>query len=191
MNSFEKSRRVACEEARLLMVPIWAKDTSVTEQEKNTFEAHITMCLACRSEYEETCQIMSIVKEHWGPTSEDTLELIEKAGQSYTPKMTVEEGWEDLCRRCPGLAETTERPKSLQLFLRIGAVAACLVIGILTWMIFSNYPKSLVLPTNSSSHQIASAPKSSVKVEMVTNTGNIPIPSYQQIISTGQLKCSA
>ena len=91
MNIFKKPFKMTCEEAQLLMVPMWAKDSSVTEQEKNAFEAHITMCPACKSEYEETCQLIPIVKEHWGPISEDTLELIGKAGQSYKPKMTVEE----------------------------------------------------------------------------------------------------
>jgi len=179
---------MTCEEAQLLMVPMWAKDSSVTEQEKNAFEAHITMCPACKSEYEETCQLMPIVKEHWGPISEDTLELIGKAGQSYKPKKTVEEGWQELCRRCPELAENREKPKSLQLFLRIGAVAASLVIGILTWMVFSNYSKPQSLPQDSSCQQAASVPKASVKVELVTNTGNIALPSAQQITSASQSK---
>ena len=170
---------MTCQEAQLLMVPVWANDTGVTEQESNAFEAHIAVCPACRSEYEETCRFMPVLKEHWGPINEDTLELIEKADKSYKPRMTVEEGWKDLCRRCPDLAERTEKPKSFQLFLRISAVAACLVTGILTWMVFSNY---------SSFQQVASAPKLSVKVELVTNTGNIPLPSDQQITSAGQLK---
>lgn len=188
MSNFEKPYKITCEEAQLLMVPIWAKDTGVTEQENNAFEAHITVCLACRSEYEEACRLMPIVKEHWGPISEDTLELIEKAGQSYRPKMTVEEGWKDLGRRCPDLAESTEKSKSSQLFGRIGAVAACLVLGVLTWMIFSNYSKPQTLPQDSSSRQVASVSTPSVKVELVTNTGNIPLPGDQQIASAGQLK---
>ncbi len=179
MSNFEKPYKMTCQEAQLLIVPVWANDTGVTEQESNAFEAHITVCPACRSEYEETGQLMPVVKEHWGPISEDTLELMEKAGQSYKPRMTAEEGWKDLCRRCPDLAESTEKPKSSQLFLRIGAVAACLVIGVLSWVVFSNY---------SSSRQVASLSTPSVKIELVTNTGNIPLPDDQQITSAGQLK---
>ena len=188
MGNFKKSYKMTCEEAQLLMVPMWAKDTSVTEQEKNAFEAHITICLVCKSEYEETCRLMPIVKEHWGPISEDTLDLIEKAGQSYKSKMTVEEGWKDLCRRCPELAENTEKPKNHRLFLRIGAVAACLVIGILTWMVFSNYLKPQTLPQDSSSQHVASVPKLSVKVELVRLSGNIAINTGQAIVADNELK---
>ena len=158
---------MTCEQAHLLMVPMWANDTSITEQEKNAFESHITMCPVCRSEYEETCRLMPIVKEHWGSISEDTLELIEKAGQSYKPKMTVEEGWKDLLRRCPDLAVTVKLQKRQQLLHRLSAVAACLVIGVSIFLTFSIYSKPEVA-TKSTYQQVAPVPKSSVRIEVVS-----------------------
>ena len=181
----EKS--MTCKQAQLTMALYMENDPGLTEQRRRAFEKHLENCSKCAKEYQESKYIIELVKQYW-EVSEDTLELIEKAGQSYKPKITVEEGWKDLCRRCPDLAESTEKPKSLQLFLRIGAVAACLVIGISTWMVFSNYSKPHVLLPNSSSQHVASVPKPSVKVELATNTGNIPIPSDQQITSAGQLK---
>lgn len=68
--------------------------------------------------------------------SDETATLIEKAGQDYTPKMTVEEGWKDLCRRCPELAENTEKPKSLQLFLHLGKSFNFIFIAALLVQIF-------------------------------------------------------
>ena len=189
---------MSCEVAQLLMVPMWAGALGITDEEKQSFKAHLIACQACTEEYEETKRLMSLVKKHWGPISTETRQLLEQAGYEVVGPniapthrnrpMTVEEGWQDLCRRCPDLAESTEKPKSLQPFLRIGAVAACLAIGILTWMVFSNYSKPQTLPQDFSSQQVASVPKSSVKVELVTNTGNIPIPSDQQITSASQIK---
>ena len=178
---------MTCKQAGLTMALHIANDPDMPEKRRLVFERHLENCPKCAKEYRESKYIIELVKRHW-EVSESTLELTEKAGRNYKPKMTVEEGWQDLCRRCPDLAESTEKPKSLQLFVRIGAVAACLVIGILTWLVFSNYSKPYTLPNNSSSQQVASAPKAFVKVELVTNTGNIPIPSGQQITSASQLK---
>ena len=198
MNNFRKPYKMTCEEAQLLMVPMWAGTSGITDEEKQFLEAHLIVCQACTKEYEETKRLMSLVKKHWRPISSETRQLLEHAGHEVIEQnhvsihrkrpMTVEEGWKDLCRRCPDLAESTEKPKSLQLFLCIGAVAACLVIGVFTWSVFSHYSKPHTLPQTSSSGQVASAPKPSVKVELVTNTGNIPIPNGEQITSAGQLK---
>ena len=180
-------KSIICEQAQRTMALYMENDPDLTEQRRRVFEKHLENCPKCAKEYQETKYIIDMVKQHW-QVSEDTLELIAEAGQSYKPKMTVEEGWADLCRRCPDLAETTEKPKSLQLFLRIGAVAACFVIGVLTWMVFSNYSKQQTFPQDTSSQQVASTPKASVKVELVTNAGNIPISSNQQITSASQIK---
>lgn len=176
-----------CKQAQFLMALFIANDPDLTVQQHTEFQAHLKSCPECAREYEESKIAIELAKQYW-PINDETAVLIEKAGRNYKPKMTVEEGWKDLCRRCPDLAASTERPKSLQLFLRIGAVAACLVIGILTWMVFSNYSKPQTLPQDSSSQQVASVLEPSVKVELVTNTGNIPIPSDQQITSTSQSK---
>ena len=187
MSNFEKSYKMTCHQAQLLMVAVWAKDVSVTEQDKSAFDAHIAICSACRSEYAETCRLMAVVKEHWGPISKDTLELIEKAGKAYKPKMTVEEGWQELCRRCPDLAENAEKPKKHQLLLRIGAAAACLAVGLLAWITFSIYSKPQVAP-KAITRQAAFSPKASVTIELVSKNGNILIPANQQIASNGELK---
>ncbi|MHC4397913.1 MAG: FecR domain-containing protein [Planctomycetota bacterium] len=189
---------ISCEEAQLLMVPIWAGTLGIADEEKQSFESHLTVCQACVKEYEETKRLMSFVKKHWGPVSTETRQLLEHAGYKVVEQnhvstrrkrpMTVEEGWKDLCRRCPDLAESTEKPKSLQLFLRIGAVAACLVIGVLSWMVFSNYSKPQVLPQDSSSRQVASVPRPFVKVELVRASGNIAVATDQKIVADNELK---
>ncbi len=180
------------------MVPIWAGTLGITDEEKQSFESHLTVCQACIKEYEETKRLMSLVKKHWVSVSTETRQLLEQAGyevleqkhvsNNHSRPMTVEEGWQDLCKRCSDLAETTEKSKSLQLFLRIGAVAACLIIGILTWMEFSNYSKTQNLPQDFSSQQVATAPKPSVKVELVRPSGNTAVATNQKIVADNELK---
>jgi len=178
---------MTCKQAQLTMALYMEKDPGLTERRCRNFEKHLENCPKCVRQYQGSKYIIDLVKQYW-KAGEDTLGLIEKTGQSYKPKMTVEEGWEDLCRRCPDLAESTKTPKSLQLFTRIGAVAACLAIGILTWMVFSKYSKPQTLPHNLASQQVALAPKPSVRIELVSNNGNILIPAKHQIASTDELK---
>jgi hypothetical protein len=185
----EKSKEVLidCKQAQFSISQLIANDPDLTDQQSTDFQAHIESCPECSREYEESKFALELTRQH-RPISDETVSLTEKAGQDYKTKMIVEEGWKDLFRRNPDLAESTEKPKILQLFLRIGATAACLVIGVLSWMVFSNYSKPQALPHNPASQQVASVTKPSVKVELVTNSGNILIPSDEQITSTSQSK---
>jgi len=181
-------RPMTCKQAGLTMALHIANDPDMPEGRRLAFEQHLENCPKCAKEYRESKYIIELVKQHW-EVSEATLELIEKASRNYKPKMTVEEGWKDLCRRCPDLLESTEKsPRSLQFFLRIGAVAACLVIGVLTWMVFSNYSKQQTLPQNIVSPQVATAPEPSVKVELARSSGNIAINAGQSIVADNELK---
>ncbi len=138
---------MTCEEAQLLMVPMWAKMPGIANEEKMAFNVHLIICPTCTKEYDETKELISLVKKHWGSVSTETQQLLEKAGYkvleqkyistNHSQPMTVEEGRKGLCRRCTDLAENTNKSKKLGLFFHIGAVAACLVIGVLTWMIFA------------------------------------------------------
>jgi len=172
------------------MVPLWANMTGIADGEKEAFNTHILICSACAEEYEETKELMSLVKAHWGPISSETRKLLEKAAYEIeeklpqTRRMTVEEGWQDLLRRCPDLAENTKRPKSLRLFIHIGAAAACFIIGILAWIVFS---KPQTVPQTSFPQQVAAIPASSVKIELVKPAGNIAI-SDNKIITDNELK---
>jgi len=198
MTKFEKPYKMTCDEAQLLMIPMWAKMPGIANKEKMAFNTHLIICSTCSKEYEETKKLMSLVKAHWGAVSTETRQLLEKASYEVLKQKhistnhkptTTEKGWKDLCWRCPDLAEGTKKPKSLQLFMRIGAIAACLVIGVLTWMVFSNYSKPHNLAqAPSGSRQVTTAPKPSVKVELIKSSGNIEIDASQTIIADNGLK---
>jgi ferric-dicitrate binding protein FerR (iron transport regulator) len=193
MSKFEESSNMTCEEVQLLVVPMWANMSGIADKEKEAFNAHILVCSACAEEYEETKELMSLVKAHWGTISDDTQKLLEdnryevgdkkQVSLPRTHKMTVEEGWQNLLRRCPGLAEAAERGRQLRWIKRISAIAACLIVGILAYLAFSVYPKTAV-----ESVQVVSSPISSVKIELLSNNTKTLIPSNQPIISADGLK---
>ncbi len=176
-----------CKKVQFLMCLYIADDPALTAKERSAFANHLRDCQECAREYEESKFVIDLAREHL-QVSEDTLALIEKAKKQVKPHMTVEEGWQDLCRCCPGLAESTEKLKHLQLFLRIGAVAASLVIGILTWMVISNFSKPHALPQHSSTKQVESVPKPSVKVELISDNSKVLIPPGYEIVAAKELK---
>ncbi len=175
-----------CEKVQFLMALYIADDPDLTDKQRIAFEEHLQKCQKCTEEYQESKFIIDLAKEHW-QISDDALALIEKAGKSDEPRMTVDEGWQDLLRRCPDLAQRVKRRKCLQLFRRISAVAACLVIGILTWITFSVHSTPQIV-TKPASQQVVFATKASVKIEVLSKNGSILIPANQQIASTDELK---
>ncbi|MHC4645566.1 MAG: FecR domain-containing protein [Planctomycetota bacterium] len=120
--------------------------------------------------------------------SDETVALMEKAGQPYKPTMGVKEGWKEVCRRCPDLVDNTEKPNGLPLILRTGAVAACLAIGLLTWMVFCDQSTPHTHSQHSTTKQLASALTPSVKVELVRQSGNVAIPTGKKTVTGRALK---
>ena len=72
MAKFEETNRMTCEEAQLLMVPMWAKMSGIDNNKKMAFNVHVIICPQCSKEYEETKKLMPLVKENWGPVSTET-----------------------------------------------------------------------------------------------------------------------
>ncbi len=177
---------LTCHQAQLKMSLYIENDSYLTDEECKAFEEHLESCAECVREYEESRFVISLVKRYW-TVSEDTLALIEKANQSTKARMTVEEGWEDLKRRIPELAQLENRQKRFRLFYRVGAVAACLFIGISIILTFSYYSKPKIaqelIP-----EQVVFAPKPSVKVKLVSENGNILIPAGHEITTAKELK---
>jgi hypothetical protein len=186
-----------CKKAQLLMISVWVGDPGVTDQERESFKSHVIACPVCAWEYKETKEIMSLVRRHWGPMNKENRHLLQKRGYpipvqgensaSSNRSMTVEEGWRDLLRRCPDLTQCEKRSKWLQLFGRVSAVTACMVVGLLTWLAFSIYSK-IEIAQGPVQEQVASAQKPSIKVELVSDNIRIPIPTGCEITTSKKLK---
>lgn len=172
-----------CRQAQFLMALFITNDPDLTSQQCIDFQEHLEKCSRCAKEYEESRLAIELAKQYW-PISEDTIAFIEKNSQSYKPKMTLEEGWKDLCKRCPDLGENTQKPGSLQLFHRIGTIAACLLIGFGLFFAMSQFKK-----TESNSPPIASnQQQNSVKIELISGSTTKTIPAGQLISTVDELK---
>ena len=107
---------MTCEQAQLLMIPAWVEDPELTQQQRDAFEAHVAACPACCKEYEETQWLISTLRKH-RPVAENAKEILPLSAVSVDAlscdldwrPMTDAEGWEDLKRRCPSLAEACRR----------------------------------------------------------------------------------
>jgi ferric-dicitrate binding protein FerR (iron transport regulator) len=82
-----------------------------------------------------------------------------------------------------------EKRRSRRLFMqRVSAAAACLAIGVLTWMMISNYSRPQTCSQSSSSRRVEVVPGPSVSIELVSKNGIILIPANQRIASNNELK---
>jgi len=163
-----------------------ADDSCMTIQKRQAFESHCQNCHKCAREYEESKFIIAVVRKYW-PIGENALVLMKKSNQTATSRMTVEQGWQDLARRCPDLAQLVKHRKRLRLFYRVSAVAACLVIGVLVWRTSSFYSA----PESAAKHpakQVALESKPSVRVELESKNGRHTIGAKQKIHSADELK---
>ncbi len=180
-----------CKEVRLFIPLFVLGGQEMTLDEWFALDDHIQSCPRCAKEYEETRFVIESIEHQRTdlinkgifsePAEEDTR-------RELTDEENLQEIW-DRVERSEARKHHNRNVKQVKCFFKTSAaVAACLVIGVLTWMVFSNYSKPQTFPQDSSSQQVAFVSKPFVKVELVTNTGNIPIPSNQQITSTGQFK---
>lgn len=119
----------AYEDTRFLMTLRIASDSALTVEERAAIVIHLQICRECFTEYEQSKFIIDIAGEHW-QISEDTLALTEKAAQSAECELPVEQAWRDLLRRCPDIAEPGKHRTWRQFFRRVGAAAACLIVGV-------------------------------------------------------------
>lgn len=198
-----------CRQAQMLLAPHILGDLDNDPQRCKGLHAHLLCCTDCAETYQSFQEVIRFVWNHKAEfaqafknvrdrerkgivlarsISNEPAASIKESSRDYKSKITVEENWKDLCKCCPELAENTEKPKSLQLFLHVGAIAACLVMGVLTWMVFKNHSKQQALSQNIVSPQVVTTPKPSMKVELVKPTGNIAINTDQAIVADKEIK---
>ena len=165
-----------CKKAQILSIAHIMGDSEFSPEQYHEMEAHLAICRVCAEEYESTKETIGFIEKNKDLFAQA---FAEADAEKAKKKNIFKESWRKL---------SANKPENLLLLRRIGAVAACLIIGILTWMMFLNHSKSHVLPQTSSSQQVASVPEHSVKVELVRASGNIAIPADQKIIADNELK---
>ena len=184
----ESDNAMTCCEAQLLMSLHLRNDPSLPQGQREALEAHLLICSACSEGYEDDKRVVALLRRYWS-VSEDTEGLlrggaheVERRRTSDRPwrPMSIQEGWADLKRRCPSLAEACrrdERNKKLrQLAWGIGSVAAaaCVLIAIgIGWLALRNGDSGQPLPG------VAVNPDGSsmgASAELVTSQGRRCLP---------------
>ena len=177
---------MTCYRAHRLIDLYIVNDLSLTVKRRKAFEAHLRNCQKCAKKYRKTKWIIGLVKESW-PYNEENQAFLKRINQPGQREQVIDECWEDFKCLIPEFTKVKKPGKYLPLFRRISAVAACLVISITLFLVFSIDSKPKITP-KSVPQQIALVPKPSVRIELISQNGSILIPANQQIVSTNELK---
>lgn len=178
----------SCHDARRLMAFMSDNDPDLSLEERESFKKHLRICPSCAAEYEEDKQLTVLLKQYW--SIKQAREAHSISDKPYRP-MTVGEGWEDLKRRCPSLAEACRRDerkrKLRRMVWRIGslAAAACVLIavgvGFLTLRNSGSDRPGSEVAANQNGSPAAYA-------ELVTTKGRKPL-ALDRLITTGDQPC--
>ena len=179
-----------CKEVRLFIPLFVLGGQEMTLDEWFVLDDHIQSCSRCAREYEETKFIVELVEHHRD-------ELINKGlfsepvkdgvGRELTDEEKLQEIW-DKVEHSEARRRHNRNAKRAKHFLKVSAaIAACFVIGIFIFFVFSSHSKPRII-TQLAPQQVALPTKPSVKIELISENGSIPIPANQQIASNNELK---
>ncbi|MDH4238975.1 MAG: FecR family protein [Phycisphaerae bacterium] len=165
-----------CKESQILFAPHIMGDLEHGPGLYSQLEAHLLSCQACRERYEIREQTIAFIEQHKAIFAEALRNPEEKKAAE---KEEIELSWKRIEARLDEL-EVQERKekqaKFRRLIVRVSSVAACLVVGISTFLTYSIYSKPKV------------ALKPSIRIELVSDNGNILIPADRPIVSSDELK---
>ena len=164
----------------------------MADAEREALESHLNRCAHCRARYEEDKELVALVRSHWAAGSEGGVTPFQAdRSQASRPKaaarrrlrpMTAREGWEDLKRRCPDLAEACRRrePKDgrRRLFWRIGAsaAAACVIAAGISWLAAQGGDTVRPSGRDAAATRIQDRTPKNALVELITPSGRQRVP---------------
>lgn len=161
-----------CKEAQILLAPHIMGDLD-SDSRSHELQAHLFSCQACSQEYKAIKETMEFIDEHKVLFAE-AFETTDKKKAAEQEEIT--RNWQGIQAKLAKIEAKEKQAKFRRLVVRTSAVAACLVVGISIFLTYSIYPKPKVALTPS------------VRIELVSDNGNILIPADRQIVSSDELK---
>ena len=152
-----------CRDVQRLVSLYVKNDPALARNERRAIEEHLLACSRCRYLYDEERELLALLQANWGGISDDTCRLLAKNGYAnHAPPQirsrpgkptTIQKNWENLKRRCPGLAKARRQEENKHrrgsICRRIGKAAAAasilLAIGFIwtpLWNKISSRPGS-------------------------------------------------
>jgi ferric-dicitrate binding protein FerR (iron transport regulator) len=171
---YSTDNQVTCHEAQLLISPYVEGDPSLTVGVREAFEAHLLKCRQCGAEYQEARRIIAFMDENKAAFAE-ALDAVEVEEQ-----VDVERSWGRLEAKIKGIEAEKENRKQIKLsrlLWKVSAAAACLVIGFSAWVMLVN-SRTIESPVP---QQYTAVPVAAIRIEMLSDSGNIVIPAGAQI----------
>ena len=165
-----------CIEAKILSVAHILGDLDSNSEQCRQLESHLAFCQVCAEEYKNSKWAIRFIEEH---KAEFAVAFETTDREKAAEQEEIELSWKRIEARLDELEvqeRKGKRTKFRRLIVRASSVAACLVIGISTFLTYSIYSKPKV------------ALKPSVRIELVSDNGNILIPADRQIVSSDELK---
>jgi ferric-dicitrate binding protein FerR (iron transport regulator) len=150
-----------------------ADDPSLAAEGRQALKTHLQDCPQCSQEYEENRLIIRLVKECWHGAENNRL-FARQTEQPAKPWMTVDEGWEDLKCRIPELSKIQGRRKQPWLFRWVGATAACLAVGVFSWIVILTLMRPKVDQQPVPSPTFVS--EAALEIELLTDKGKVIVP---------------
>jgi len=166
-----------CKEAQLLIVPHIMGDLDTGSWQCHELEAHLLSCPVCAKEYENSKLVVEFIEERKVLFAE-ALESIDK--KRVAEQEEIERSWQAIQVKLAKIKAQEKQAHLRTTLWKLTAAAACVVIGISTWLVLSN-SKTLQKPNP---QQIALAPTPSIKIELLLDNGNIIIPAGTKIKTT-------
>jgi len=172
-----------CEEAKILSVAHILGDLDPIPEQCRQLESHLAFCQVCAEEYKSSKWAIKFLDQHKTIFAEVLRTPEEKKAAEQEE---IQRSWKCIEARLDEFEAQRRKEKQAtfhRLLVRVSAVAACLAIGIFSWVAFSIYSKQrlvLKLPTP----QVALVLRPSVNIELVSQNGSILIPANRQIVST-------
>ncbi|MHC4693587.1 MAG: FecR family protein, partial [Planctomycetota bacterium] len=168
-----------CREAQILLAPHIMGDLNCDSRSRELL-AHLFSCQACSEEYTAIQGTIEFIDEHKALFA-DAFETTDK--KKAAEQVEIQHNWKDIQAKLAKI-ETQERKEKQARFLtklwKVSAAAACVAVGISVFFILSN-SKMLKRPIL---QPLAVASGQSIKIELLSDTGNVIIPADKEVKTT-------
>jgi hypothetical protein len=166
-----------CKESQLLMVPHILGDLDPGTIRCLELQAHLLSCQFCAEEYEGSKQTIEFIKAHKAEFAE-AFESLER--QKAAEQQEIKRSWQAIQAKLAQIEAQEKQAKFHRFIVGVSAAAACIIIGISVWLTLLN-SKMFDKPTP---EQVASVPAPFIKIELLSDAGNIIIPAGTEIKTT-------
>jgi ferric-dicitrate binding protein FerR (iron transport regulator) len=168
-----------CKEAQLLTVSHILGDLNPDSRQHRELEAHLLSCQTCAEEYAGSKWVVGFIESHKAEFAEVLGLVHDKADE----QKQLESSWQCIEAKLDKIEAQERQEKQVKLhrkLWKVTAAAACVAVGISVWLMLSN-SKTLKNPIM---QPLTAAPAQSIKIEILSDTGNVIIPADTEVKTT-------